>query len=128
MIHEISLGGSSVTGSSLQFSLDRDASGAWRRPWGRRLAVGHLAFELAQPAVGSSEYLGGAALVAAVLGDGSAGHGPFHVIQETGQGTAVLQCFQECTPLDAIEQFCNIEGRCSLRSNKIGRASCRERV
>ena len=89
-----------------RISLHQDASGAWRGPWSRRLAVGHLRLELPQPAVGASENLRGAALVAAVLGDGTAGNRPFHVIQEAGQGTAVLQCFQERTPFDAIDQFC----------------------
>ena len=64
-----------------QISRDQDASGAWRRPWSRRLAVGPLRLELPQPAVGASENFRGAALVAAVLGDGTAGNRPFHVIQ-----------------------------------------------
>src|SRR4051812_34955728 len=95
-------------------SRDLDTSGAWRGPWALRLAIGHLRLELAQPAIGASENLGGAALVAAVLGDGAAGNRPFHVIQESGQGSAVLQCFQERTPFDAIDQFCDIEGRGGL--------------
>ena len=68
-----------------QISLHQDASGARRGPWSRRLAVGHLRFEFPQPAVGASEYLCGAALVAAVLGDGAARDGPFEVVQEPGE-------------------------------------------
>ena len=75
-------------------SRDQDPSGAWRRPCTRRLAVGHLAFELAQPAVGASEDLGGAALVAAVFGDGAARDGPFEVVQESGERSSRLEGFQ----------------------------------
>ena len=74
------LGGSGVTESGEQISLDQDASGAWRGRWNRRLAVGPLCLELPQPAVGAAEHFCGATLVAAVLGDGTAGNRPFYVI------------------------------------------------
>ena len=54
-----------------QISLHQDASGFWRGRWNRRLVVGHLRLELSQPAVGPSENLRGAALVAAGTGNGS---------------------------------------------------------
>ena len=73
-----------------QMARDQDASGVWGGPWSRRLAVGHLAFELAQPAVGASEHLRGVALVAAVLGDGAACDGPFEVVQEPGERSTRL--------------------------------------
>ena len=63
-----------------QVSRDQDVSGVRRGPRSRWLFVCHLAFELAQPAVGASENFCGAALVAAVLGDGAARDSPFEIV------------------------------------------------
>ena len=56
-----------------------------------RLWSSHLAFKLSEPAVGAPEDFRGAALVAAVFGDGAARDGPFEVVQEPGERSSRLQ-------------------------------------
>jgi hypothetical protein len=52
---------------------------------GRRFGFGHLAFQFAQPPIGASQDLCGAALVASVFSHGAARDGPFKVVQESGE-------------------------------------------
>ncbi len=67
-------------------------------PW--RLWAGHLALQLSEPAVGASEDLRGAALVAAVFSDGAARDGPFEVVQEFGERAALFDGIKQGFPFD----------------------------
>lgn len=77
--------------------------------------MSHFRLEFPQPAIGAAQDLGCAALVTAVLGDGSAGNGPFHMVQEFCERAAFFQSFAQGSPFDTVDEFGDIERGCRLR-------------
>jgi hypothetical protein len=84
---------------------------------------GHFAFQLSEPAVGTSEDFRGVALVAAIFGDGAARDGPFEVVQEPGERSSRLQGFKQRSPVNTVHQLGKIERGGRFRRRGTGNGS-----